>query len=95
MERVKWTDDLIDERMAAIDDKFDRQLEELRALRSEMRSGFSELRAEMRTGFTEMRAEMAAIRSDLWNFQRQALTIVAGLLIALVGLLGAFVAAQL
>ena len=92
MERVKWTDDLIDERMAAIDEKFDRQFEETRALREEVRSGFSELRAEMRalhqrmdTGFSEQHHEMLAL-------QRQMLFIVAGFVVALIGLLGAAVA---
>src|SRR6185295_154667 len=98
MERVKWTDDLIDERMAAIDEKFDRQFEETRALREEVRSGLSELRAEMRalhqrmdtgfstehqrmdTGFSEQHHEMLAL-------QRQMLFIVAGFVVALIGLL--------
>jgi hypothetical protein len=116
MERAKWTDALIDERMAAMDEKFDRQFEESRMLRAEMRSGFSELRAEMhsgfsglraemqsgiselraemQSGFSELRAEIAASRADLWAFQKQVLSIVAGFAIALIGLLGAFVAAQ-
>ena len=46
MERVKWTDNLIDERMTALDKALDRQSEELRLLREEMRAGFAELRAE-------------------------------------------------
>lgn len=85
MERVKWTDDLIDERMTAIDNNFDRQLEE-------MRSGFSELRAEMAAlrqrvdaGFSEQYHQMLA-------FQRQLIFIVAGLVVALIGLLSAVVA---
>ena len=67
MERVKWTDGLIDERMAAIDEKFNRQLEEIRGLREEMRSGFSGLRAEMGAlrqridaGFSEQYHQMLA-----------------------------------
>lgn len=43
MERLRW----IDERMNAIDERFDRQLEELRLLRVEMRAGFAELRVEI------------------------------------------------
>jgi hypothetical protein len=92
MERAKWTDDRIDERMAAIDEKFDRQLAELRALREEMRSGFSQLRAEMGTlrqrvdaGFSEQHHEMLA-------FHRQMLFIIAGFVVALIGLLGVVVA---
>ena len=34
------------------------------------------------------------MRADLWNFQKQALTIVAAVMVAVIGLLGAFVAAQ-
>jgi hypothetical protein len=85
-------DDLIDERMAAIDEKFDRQFEETRALREDVRSGFSELRAEMGAlrqrrdaGFSEQHRELLA-------FQRQMLFIVAGLMVALIGLLGGAVA---
>jgi hypothetical protein len=33
--------------MAAIEDKLDRQFEELRMLREEMRTGFAELRGEL------------------------------------------------
>jgi hypothetical protein len=99
MERVKWTDDLIDERMTAIDEKFDRQLEETRALREEVRSGFSDVRA----GFSELRGEMQALQHrvdarfseqyrELIAFHRQVLFIVAGFVVALIGLLSAVVA---
>jgi hypothetical protein len=47
MERLRWTDERIDERMAAMDDSFDRVFEELRTLRAETRAGFAELRGEM------------------------------------------------
>jgi len=114
MERAKWTDDLIDERMAAIDQKFDRQFDETRALREEVRSGFSELRAEMRalqqrmdtgfttqqqridTGFSTLQQRMDAGFSEqhheMLAFHRQMLFIVAGFVVALIGLLGALVA---
>ena len=90
MERTKWTDERIDERMAAIDQSFDRESEAIRDLGREIR----ELRDEMRSGFSELRVEIAGCRADLWAFQKQVLSIVAGLAIALIGLLGAFVAAQ-
>jgi hypothetical protein len=90
MERTKWTDERIDERMAAIDQRFDRESEAIRDLGREIR----DLRDEMRSGFSELRAEIAGCRADLWAFQKQVLPIVAGLAIALIGLLGAFVAAQ-
>jgi hypothetical protein len=82
MERAKWTDDLIDERMAAIDEKFDRQFEELRMLREEMRTGFAELRSEMRGGFAELRVEIVAV-------QRQLILILTAFAVGLLGLLGA------
>lgn len=92
MERVKWTDGLIDERMAAIDEKFNRQLEEIRGLREEMRSGFSDLRAEMGAlrqridaGFSEQYHQMLA-------FHRLLIFMVAGFVVALIGLLGAAIA---
>jgi hypothetical protein len=112
MERAKWTDDLIDERMAAMDEKFDRLFTEVREFRQEMRAGFSELRSEnvglrrdiavVDSGLRRdiagvdsgLRGEIATMRADLWAFQKQVLSIVAGLAIALIGLLGAFVAAQ-
>jgi hypothetical protein len=55
----RWTDERIDERMIASDEKFDRQFDELRILREEMRAGFAALRAEI-----------GGVRSDLTVFQR-------------------------
>ena len=92
MERAKWTDDLIDERMAAIDEKFDRQFEETRALRGEVRSGFSELGAEMRALQQRMDAGFSEQHHEMLAFHRQMLFIVAGFVVALIGLLGALVA---
>ena len=92
MERAKWTDDLIDERMAAIDEKFDRQFEETRALREEVRSGFSEVRAEMRALQQRMDAGFSEQHHEMLAFHRQMLFIVAGFVVALIGLLGALVA---
>jgi hypothetical protein len=80
--------------MTAMDEKWDRQFEELRALRAEVRAGFSGLRAEMQSGFSELRAEVAATRADLWSLQKQVLAIVAAAAVGLLGLLGAFVVAQ-
>jgi hypothetical protein len=82
MERAKWTDDLIDERMAAKDEQFDRQFAELRMLREELRTGFAELRSEMRGGFAELRAEIVAV-------QRQLILILTAFAVGLLGLLGA------
>jgi hypothetical protein len=82
MERVKWTDDLLDERMTAIDKAFDRQSEELRLLREEMRADFAELRSAMRAGFAELRAELAAVH-------RQLVLVLTAFGVGVLGLLGA------
>jgi hypothetical protein len=94
MERTQWTDERIDDRMTAMDEKWDRQFEELRTLRAEMRAGFTELRVEMQSGFSDLRAELATTRADLWSLQKQVLAIVAAAAAGLIGLLGALVAAQ-
>ena len=83
MERLRWTDDLIDVRMATIDDKFDRRFSEMH-----------ELRDEMRAGFAELRGDIADVRRELSAFQRHVNLIVAGFALGLLGLLGALVAAQ-
>lgn len=82
MERLRWTDDLIDERMATIDDKSDRLFSEMHALRTEMRAGFADLRAELVSLRREVHADHVAL-------QRHVNLIVAGFAVALLGLLGA------
>jgi hypothetical protein len=49
MERTRWTDDLIDERMGSIDKKLDRLYEESQALRSELNREIGGVRAELVT----------------------------------------------
>jgi hypothetical protein len=99
MERVKWTDERIDERMAAIDEKLNRQLEATRALREELRSGFSGTQAS----FSELRAGIGALRErtdagfleqyhQTLALHRQMIYLVAGFAVALIGLLGGVVA---
>jgi hypothetical protein len=63
---------MLDQRMATMDEKFDRQFEETRLFRQEMRAGFSELRAEMNglrvemnEGFAQLRAEMNGLRGEM------------------------------
>jgi hypothetical protein len=89
MERVRWSDELIEQRMVAMDEKFDLLFTETRALREEMRAGFAELRAEMQTGFAELRGEIAEVRRDLAATQRQMTLIVAAFGVGLLGILGA------
>ena len=69
MERARWTDERLDDRMTVIVTTFDRVFEELRAERNRV---FEELRAERaenreaaRAERAEFRAEMAAFRTEL------------------------------
>ena len=48
MERTKWTDDLLDERLATVDEKLGHLQSEVAALRKDMNAGFAELRSEIR-----------------------------------------------
>jgi predicted RNase H-like nuclease (RuvC/YqgF family) len=54
VERARWTDERLDDRMSAIDTTFERVFEEMRAERHEFR-------AEMRTFRVEVRAEIHAL----------------------------------
>ena len=68
--------------MTAIDKAFERQSDELRLLREEMRADFAELRHEMRAGFAELRAEIAAVH-------RQLVLVLTAFGVGVLGLLGA------
>jgi hypothetical protein len=92
MERLRWTDDLINERMAAMDEKFDRLFQEMHALREEMKAGFVELRGEVAAVRTELRGEVASVLGEVVAFHRQVLFIVAAFAVGLLGLLGAVIA---
>lgn len=63
MERVRWTDERLDDRMTGIDTTFDRVFEELR-------TGRAETLAEMRAERAEFRAEMRAMRAGLRDDMR-------------------------
>ena len=99
MERARWTDDRLDKQMALIDAKFDRGLDEMRALREEMRVGFASLRGELgivrgelvtvRGDITGMRGDISELRGDVMALQRQMTQIFAGFAIALLGAIGA------
>jgi hypothetical protein len=47
MERVKWTDERLDDRFGSIDASLGRLERDMRELRSEMRAGFAEQRQVM------------------------------------------------
>lgn len=77
MERTKWTGQLLDERMRAIDREFSRISTEVR-----------ELRREMRAEFIELRGEIAGVCSELGAFHHQMMWLVGFLAVSLVSLLG-------
>jgi hypothetical protein len=65
MERTRWTDDLIDERMASIDHKLDRNLEESRLLRAEIGALRTDLSGQIVALRTDLGGEIAGLRTDL------------------------------
>ena len=84
--------------MALIDERFERGFEKMAAIRAEMRAGFADMRAEIsgvRGDLSGVRADISAVRADLSATQRQMIQIVAGLAIALLGVLTAAIAAGL
>jgi uncharacterized coiled-coil DUF342 family protein len=89
MERAKWTDERIDERMAAIDEKLDRQSDELRMLREEMTACFAELRTEMRELRGEMHGGFAELRAEIVGVHRQLVLALTAFGVGVLGLLGA------
>jgi chromosome segregation ATPase len=84
MERTGWTDERLDEKMAAIDHTFDRIDDDLGDLRSEMRELRREFREEMRAMRLELKEEIAGMRSDLSDLQGRLVQIGFGLVGALV-----------
>jgi predicted nuclease with TOPRIM domain len=58
VERARWTDERLDDRMSAIDTSFERVFQELRAERVLMRSEMGAERAELRTEMRATRAEL-------------------------------------
>ena len=58
MERTKWTDDLLDERLATVDEKLGHLQSEVTSLRKDMNAGFADLRAEMHAGFESLASDL-------------------------------------
>jgi F0F1-type ATP synthase membrane subunit b/b' len=67
MERARWSDDRLDDRMSAIDKTFDGVFEELRAERAEFRAEMSAMRADLRAEMHGMRAELKAEMHGMRN----------------------------
>lgn len=99
MERARWTDERLDERMTAIDNRFDHLTEDIRSLREEMRAGFADVRAQfaavrselagIRAESAEIRAEVAGVYTALLAHQRQMMQFLTAFMVALLGLVGA------
>ncbi len=87
MERIVWTDERLDERMAAIDDTSDRIFAEFAAVRQELRDFRSEFKTEMRElrgDFNRFQDRMVQIGFGLLGVTIASLTAVAVALIAAV-----------
>jgi hypothetical protein len=92
MERTKWTDEMLDQRFAAMDEKSELLFSELRLLREEMRAGFADLRVEMAGLRTELVTQMEIGRAQVLGLHRQRNTALLAALVAVIGLLGVLVA---
>jgi hypothetical protein len=86
VERARWSDEPLDDRMNAIDTSFQRVFDGMRAERGRMSAGGEALRTEMRAGFAE-------VRSDISALQRQVTQICAGFAVALLGVVAAGIVA--
>jgi uncharacterized protein (DUF849 family) len=61
MERLKWTDEMIELRMASMDEKFDRLLDELHTLREELRADIAGVRADLSAFHRQVLAIVATL----------------------------------
>ncbi len=93
MERTKWTDDLLDERMASIDHKLDRNLEESRLLRAEIGVLRTDMTGQTAGLRTDLGGEIAGLRSDLGGEIAGLRTDLSGQIVALRSDLGGEIAA--
>jgi hypothetical protein len=69
MERARWTDDRLDEKMDRIDRTFELIRQEMGALRTELRGDIGDLRTELRGEIgelrTDLRGDIGELRTDL------------------------------
>jgi hypothetical protein len=84
VERARWSDERLDDRMSAIDTSFERVFEELRAERVEMRAERADLRAEVRAMRAELNERLTRLDERLSQLGFRAAGILAAGLIALV-----------
>jgi hypothetical protein len=86
MERARWSDERLDEKMAAVDTTLERIDANLVALRTE-------LHEEMRATRAEFQEDMRLMRADFSRMQDRLVQIGFGLVIALIGALAALIVA--
>jgi len=99
-------DDLLDERMASIDHKLDRLLQETQTLRSELHREIGSVRTDLGREIGGVRAdlgreigavradfgrEVGGLRAELVTFRNQVIWLLGALVVSLIGLLGAAV----
>jgi uncharacterized coiled-coil DUF342 family protein len=82
MERTRWSDERLDERMTAIDATSERGFNEMREMRAEMRAGFERLSGEI-TGLHRdiagvhkeiagVHKEIAGVHSEIADFHKES-----------------------
>jgi hypothetical protein len=89
MERARWTDERLDDRMSAIDTTFERVFDEMRGERAELRSEMRALREEMHAMRKEMHAGFTEVRGDITALQRQMTQILGAFAVTLLGVVAA------
>jgi len=84
VERARWTDEQLDDRMSAIDTSFQRVFDEMRAERAELRAEMRALRSELREDLRDVNDRLTRLDERLSQLGLRAAGILAAGLIALV-----------
>ena len=92
-ERTAWSDERLDEKMAAIDTTHDRIDARLARIEDGLDALRTELHEEVRALRTEMHEEIRALRADFARMQDRLVQIGFGLVVALVGNVAALIVA--
>lgn len=95
-QRETWTDQRLDDLADAMRTGFSRVDEDIRDLRGETRDGFASLRGEIAALRSELGGETASVRSDLGSeirsLRNSMFAFGGGIIIALIGVIGAILA---
>jgi hypothetical protein len=93
MERAAWTNERLDDLAEAIRTGFARNDEDHREMRAEISALGNSLRGEMASLGAGLRAEMAELRGEVSGLRRMILTVGGGIIVALIGAIGAILGA--